>query len=228
MSRTLTWKARGGLALVACAALVATAAAAPAQAGSMSFYKSSGRMVDTSWLEVGELPGGVPGNIHFGWMLVEDLGQGNANVFGEVIDLTCPEGVIPEDPWGGGHGEEEPDNGCVHEGARWIEGGDVTFTLDRKLDEATLTGTLDVYGHDGSAGNPAANITWTGVGDTSSSTVAVRETYDGSTFQYRYSFTGREATVDGNIGAMIYDDADGEWSLAQMGSFRNMERSRTR
>lgn len=227
MSRTLTWKARGALALAACAALVATAAAAPAQAGSMSFYKSSGRMVDTSWLEVGELPGGVPGNIHFGQMFVEDLGGGNANVFGVVFDLTCPEGVIPEGP-GGGHGEEEPDNGCVHEGERWIEGGDVTLTLDNKLSEATLTGTLAVYGHDGPAGNPVANITWTGVGDTFRSTFSGRDTSGGTTSQYRYSLTGREATVDGNIGAMVFDDAEGEWSAAQMGTFRQMDRFRTR
>lgn len=230
MTRTLSWKTRAALALATSATLVATTAVA-AQAGSMWFSRSSGRIVTASWLEVGELPGNVPGNIHFGSMSVEDLGEGAAAVFGEVYDLTCPEGVIPEDPWGGGHGDEggELDNGCVHEGVRWIEGGDVTFTLDKRLAGATLTGNLDVYGHDGDpAGSPAVNISWTGTGDTYKSTITGRDSDGSSSYQYRYAFSGRAATTTGNMGAMVFDDAEGEWSLAEMGTYRQLDKSRQR
>lgn len=227
MTRTRQGTARAALALAAGVALVASVAA-PAQASSMSLSKSSGRVVMTSWLEVGELPGGVPGNIHFGSMSVEDLGRGNASIFGDVVDLTCPEGVIPEDPWGGGHGEEPRTDGCVHEGVRFIEGGDVTFTIDNKLGSAKLTGTLAVFGHDGPSGSPRANIVWTGVGDVYKSTFGGTETFGNTTYRYRYSFTGRAATVSGAIGAMVFDDVEGEWSTAEMGTYRQMDQSRTR
>lgn len=48
------------------------------------------------------------------------------------------------------------------------------------------------------------------------------------TYSYRYNFSGRSATVSGNIGAMVFDDVAGEWSEAQMGSYRSMDRGRTR
>ena len=212
------------VALLAGLGLVATAG--PAQAASMSFYKSSGRVANVDWLEVGTLPG-VGGNIHFGYMYVEDLGRGQANVFGVVEDLQCPDGFIPEGP-GGGHGEEPEESPCENLGARFIEGGDVTFTMDRKYTTGRLTGTLAVFGHDGPLGNPPVDMTLTGFGDTFSSTE--RYTYDDGTSSgsYRYSFTGRAATVSGRIGPMVFDDVAGEYSSASMGAFKNVSRDRTR
>lgn len=219
-----------GVAFAAAFALLfAVLSATPASAGSMYFSKSSGSTASASWLEVGTLPGGVPGNIHFGYLTIEDLGNGNAYVWGEVYDLTCEPGVIPDGPGGGGHGEEEEPSdpeGCVGEGARWIEGGDVAFKMDRKLSKATLTGTLQVFGHDGPSGAPAVNMTLTGVGSTYKSVESGTFTYDNETYRYRYNFSGRDAEVSGNIGAMVFDDVDGEWSYAQMGSYRSMDRSR--
>lgn len=201
--------------------------AVPASASSMYFSKSSGTMASASWLEVGELPGGVPGNIHFGYLTIEDLGNGNAQIWGEVYDLTCPEGVIPEGP-GGGHGEEEPsESPCIDEGARFIEGGDTTFRMDRKLSQATLTGTLNVFGHDGPSGAPAVDMTLTGIGSAYKSTESGTWTDEFGTSSYRYSFSGRDAAVSGNIGAMVFDDVAGEWSYGQMGSYRSMDRGRT-
>lgn len=210
------------------ALLLAVLTAAPASAGSFYFSKSSGTTASATWLEVGTLPGGVPGNIHFGSLVIEDLGGGSANVWGEVYDLTCEPGVIPDGP-GGGHGEEPTaPEGCVHEGARFIEGGDVVFEMDRKLSSATLTGTLQVWGHDGPSGAPAVNMTLTGFGDLYKSVEGGTFTDSSGTYSYRYNFSGRSATVSGNIGAMVFDDVAGEWSEAQMGSYRSMDRGRTR
>lgn len=227
VARHLTVAAAAAFAL-----LLAVLTATPASAGSMWFSKSSGSTANASWLEIGTLPGGVPGNIHFGSMYIEDLGNGEAGVWGEVYDLTCEPGVIPDGPGGGGHGleEEEPGapEGCVHEGARFIEGGDVTFTMDRKLSKATLTGTLQVFGHDGPAGAPPVNMTLTGVGDAYKSVESGTFTDSSGTYSYRYNFSGRDATVSGYIGAMVFDNVAGEWSTAQMGSYRSVDRGRTR
>lgn len=224
MNRPLT-RRLGTVAVALLTSLGLVATAGPAQAGSMYFSKSSGRMVDVSWLEVGTLPG-VQGNAHLGFMYVEELGRGGANVFGEVIDFECPEGVLPE--YGGGHGEEPSEDQCQEVGYRFINGGDVTFTMDRKYTQARLTGTLAVSDHDTPLGNPPVDITFTGVGETFSSTFTDRGSYDGTTYSFRYSFTGRAAVTSGSIGPMVFDDEAGEYSQATMGSFKNMSRDRTR
>lgn len=225
---TLSLRRRATVA--ACAVLLAGSAVAaqPASAGSLSFSKSSGRMATAEWLEVGTLPAPVLGNIHFGSMQIQELSGGNANVSGIVHDMTCPPGVIPAGP-GGGHGEPAPDDGCVVEAVRFIDGGAVKFAMDRRLTKATLTGTLNVVGHDGGpAGRPPVNMTLTGVGALSSS--EQRGTYsDGtSTYSYRYSFSGRAATITGNIGPMLFSDKPGEFSNGQLGTYRDASRSRTR
>lgn len=221
-----------------CTALLTTAAwlpAQPAQAGSMFLSKSSGRTASATWLEVGTLPGGVPGNIHLGDLWVEELSRDRVNVFGGVTDFTCPEGVT--DPgWGGPHSEpvvahEAPpeESPCTFEGFRFIEATPNTrFTMDRKLTSARLTGELAVFGHDGPAGRPVANMTLTGIGDSFTSTQSGRFSDGTSTFSYRYTFTGRAADVSGTIGAMVFDDHPDEWSDAQMGSYREASRQRTR
>lgn len=224
MNRPSTLRRAGTVlaALLTSLALVVTAA--PAQAGSMFFSKSSGRMATLDWLEVGTLPG-VQGNAHLGTLFVEEQSRGGAYVFGYVLDLECPEGVTPGH--GGGHGEgEEPS--CTEVGFRFIDGGDVTFTMDRKFGKARLTGTLAVSDHGTPLGNPPVDITLTGVGNTYRSTDSGRYSDGTTSYSYRYSFTGRQASVSGRIGVMVFDDEPGEYSNAQMGAFRSASRDRIR
>ena len=227
MSRT---SARRRAAVSGCAVIMAVgtvAAAPPASAGSMSFSKSSGRMASAEWLEMGKLPG-ARGNAHFGNMQVIELSRGRADVYGVVVDLQCPVGVTPTPP--GGHGgPEEPANPCEVVDFRFIETGTAKFTMDRRLSKATLTGNLAVTGHDGAvAGRPAVNMVLTGVGATASSLETARFSDGTSSYSYRYSFTGRQATVSGSIGPMVFDDEAGEYSSAQMGSFRSLSRETRR
>ncbi len=153
-----------GASTVALSVVIAT----PASAGSMYFSKASGTMASTSWLEVGELPAtaNALGNAHFGDLWVEDLGRGRASAFGTVYDVQCDEGTVPYNP-GGGHGEPVEETGpCQLVGVRFIEGGSLSFTMDRKLTRATLTGTLNVGGghSEGPVGRPPVDITWLGDG----------------------------------------------------------------
>ncbi len=229
----------------ACAVSITTAAMtavvalpSPALAADMSFSRSSGTVASTTWLEMGELPAatGVPGNAHFGDLQVEDLGRGRARAFGIVYDVQCEEGVTPYLP-GGGHGEpvppteKEPAEQCTLELVRFIEGGSgLTFSIDRKLTKATLTGSLAVNsGHgQGPTGTPAVSITWNGVGAAYSSTESGSYTDDYGTYSYRYSFTGREAVVasGSRIGPMVFDDEAGESSTGQLGTYKQSSRSR--
>ena len=225
MSRT---SALRRAAVSGCAVIMAVgtvAAAPPASAGSMSFSKSSGRMVSAEWLEMGELPG-AQGNAHFGNMQVIEMSRGRADIYGVVMDLQCPDGVIPTPP-GGHHGPEEPANPCQVVDMRFIETGTARFTMDRKLSKATLTGNLAVVGHSGT-GRPPVNMVLTGVGATTSSLETGRFADGTTSYSYRYSFTGRQATVSGSIGPMIFDNVPGEYSSAQMGAFRSLTRETTR
>lgn len=219
---------RGRVAAATAAATLAISVGAttlPAHAGSMYFSKSSGTTAGASWLEVGTLPGPVQGNAHVGFLFVEDLGKGKARVFGGVEDYECPDGVLPDG--GGGHVEEPPQEpGCEFVDFRFIEGGNITFKMDRKFTSASLTGTLNVFGHDGPAGTPAVNMTWTGIGSSYKSTNTYSYTDEFGTYRSRYSFSGRQADVEGNIGPMVFDDEPGEYSSAEMGSYRSMDRGR--
>jgi hypothetical protein len=209
------------------AALGAVALPSPALAGERFFSKSSSTVVSTSWLEVGQLPG-VDGNAHIGELQVEDLGRGRARVFGYVVDLTCADGQVPSIP--GGHGEEPVEGACAVAGERFVEGGQVTFTIDKKLTAATLTGTLAVgSGHGDPTVSPPVNITWTGVGATYSEKVTDSGVDEFGTYRFSYSFTGRQAVVGqgSRIGAMVFDDEAGESSEAQMGTQRSSSRSRS-
>lgn len=239
MSRTLL---RRGLAVTCTtvAMTVVVAAPSPALAADMSFSRSSGTVASTTWLEIGELPAAAnaPGNAHFGELQVEDLGRGRARAFGIVYDVQCQDGVTPYLP-GGGHGGEPappegeaPVEGCTLELVRFIDGGSgLTFTVDRKLTRATLTGTLAVSsGHgEGPTGAPPVDITWTGFGDAYSNTQSGSFTDEYGTYSYRYSFTGRSAAIaaGSRIGPMLFDDEPGESSTGQLGSFRESTRSRS-
>lgn len=234
MSRTAL---RRTLAVAATTAAMTAVVAAPspALAGSSFFSKSSGTLAATSWLEVGELPpaANAPGNAHFGDLIVEDLGRGRTNVFGTVYDVQCEPGTVPYNPGGGhggGHGEPPPEGPCVLVGTRFIEGGSLTFSIDRKLSRATLTGTLAVgSGHGGPTGSPAVDVTWTGIGETYSSTERGTFTDSSGTYSYRYSFTGRQAAIaaGSRIGPMVFDDEAGEYSDGSLGRYRSASRGRS-
>ncbi|SDN10957.1 hypothetical protein SAMN05660642_04064 [Geodermatophilus siccatus] len=218
--------------VTAAAAALAVAVPSPALAGDLFFSKSSGIQVSTTWLEVGELPpaADVPGNAHFGDLYVEDLGNGRARVFGTVHDVECDEGTTPQLP-AGGHGEPAPADGpCQLLGTRFVEGGQVTFTVDKKLTTARLTGTLAVgSGHGDTPGSPAVDITWTGVGDTYSERQSGTFVDEYGTWTYRYDFTGRDAVVTSGsrIGPMVFDDEPGESSESLLGRYRSSDRQRS-
>ncbi|MGY1672217.1 hypothetical protein [Geodermatophilus sp. SYSU D00710] len=224
---------RLGTVAVSAAALAVVVAPSPALAGDLFFSKTSGTTASVTWLEVGELPpaAGAPGNAHFGDLFVDDLGNGRASVFGSVSDVECDDGVTPYLP-GGGHGEPAPEDGpCRLLGVRFVEGGQVTFTMDRKYTTATLTGTLAVgSGHgETSTSAPPVSITWTGVGDTYSERRSGTIVDEFGTWTYRYDFTGREAVVapGSRIGPMVFDDEAGEYSESQLGRYRSSDRQRS-
>lgn len=217
------------------AAAVPALVAAPASAGGdMFFSKSSGTTVSTSWLEAGQIVG-VAGNWHFGELFVEATSRGRAQAFGTVFDVTCPDGVAPQNPGGhGGHGFDAPppeEPACVLEGIRFLDAApsQLTMSLDRRLTTATLKGRLSVGdGHGASTAGPAVDVVLNGVGSTYSGTESGTYTDEYGTYTYRYSFTGRDAVVaDGSrIGPMVFDDEPGESSTARMGTFRSSSRQR--
>ena len=228
MSRTLL---RLGVTALSTAALAAVALVpSPALASSMYFSKSSGTFAQVSWLEVGTLQG-VAGNAHFGDMRVEDLGRGRVSAFGIVFDVLCEDGVTPYNP-GGGHGEAPPEGPCQSVGERFIEGGTLALTIDRKFATARLTGNLQVQSH-GPAGDatarPPVDTTWTGTGPLFSERTSTTFTDEFGTQTFRYSFTGRDATIAPGsfIGAMGFDDEPGESSKARLGSYRDVSRGRS-
>ncbi|WP_089403510.1 hypothetical protein [Geodermatophilus saharensis] len=223
---------RLGTVAVSTAAL-AVVAPSPALAGDLFFSKSSGTTASVTWLEVGELPeaANAPGNAHFGDLFVDDLGGGRASVFGSVHDVQCDDGVTPYLP-GGGHGEPAPEDGpCRLLGIRFVDGGQVTFTIDRKFTTATLTGTLAVGSGHGEtpASAPPVSITWTGVGDIYSERQSGTFVDEYGTYRYRYDFTGRDAAVapGSRIGPMVFDDEAGEHSDSRIGRYRSSDRQRS-
>ena len=229
MSRTLCRLAvaAASAAAVSLVALVPS----PAVAGSLFFSKSSGTTATISWLEMGTLPAAANalGNAHFGDLFVEEMSRGRARAFGTIYDLDCQPGVVPQRP--GGHGEQPTVPGCKLVGTRFLSGGTgLSFSIDRTLTTAKLTGSLsvgDAHG-EGPVGAPPVSIVWKGYGDLRSFSDSGRFTDEFSTYTYRYSMTGRSATLAGGsrIGPMIFDDEPGESSTADMGRYRSSDRSR--
>lgn len=216
------------LAAAALAVPLVIATAGTASAGSKWTYKSSGSFASVSWMEVGDLPDPVLGNYHVGYLDVR--GDKVVDVSGEVYDWTCPEDELPPES-GGGHGGEEPDTNCRLESVRFIYGerGAVTFSVDRKLNAATLVGNLTVSDHEGAGeATPPVNMTWTGIGGTSKSTSTFTYTDpSGEKWTSRTTETGREGDIEGNIGVMVFDDEGGEFSYGSFGTYRVDERSVT-
>lgn len=185
----------------------------------------AGEDVSLDWTEFGELPG-VAGNAHVGTLWVG--GEGWAD--GKVVDWTCPEGEQP--PSGGGHGEdphaaeewpEEPETNCVQESVRFMWSDEtLELTMDRKLDEATITGTLEVQDHDGgSGGSPTVDITVTGTGEVSMESGRGKWADEYDSGSYSYSSTSREGTVDGFIGLMGFADDSDDLSSARMSTYKS-------
>lgn len=207
------------------------ALAGPSDASDRWTYRSTNNSAATQWIEFGALPGGVEGNVHVGSL--EVYGGTEADVWGEVNDWTCPEGELPPD--GGGHGEEEeePETNCILHSTRFVYGyGDeVSFTIDRKLGSAKLTGTLTVEDHDGGfSGRPPVSITWTGVGDLSTYSNTGKFTDGNSTTYWKETGSSRDAAIaDGSfIGAMGFTDDADDTSSGYFSSGKYYERNVTR
>jgi hypothetical protein len=214
------------IAAAALAVPLVVATASTAVAGSKWSYRSSGSFASTSWVEMGEIPG-VAGNVHVGWL--DARGDQLVDVFGEVIDWSCPEGVQP--PTGPGHGEEPEETECVLESQRFVfaDPARVTLTVDRKLASARLVGTLEVSDHGGETqASPPVDVTWTGIGTASRQTSYSTYTDDsGARFTTRSTETIRQGDVEGRIGAMVFDDEDGETSDGAFGTYRMDDRGST-
>lgn len=209
--------------------------APPADARSSSTYRASGRAASTDWIQWDETAIGTTfGNTHVGYLDAEETSRGLAVVFGYIDDFDCEEG---EFPGFGGHAEEsedgledEPEEGlCDWIGSRFIEGWDIPFTMDKKLQAARLTGQLTVYGgghgDGGVVGEPMADIIWTGVGDTFTSRYTSRWREGNSSGSDSYRATSREATMSGFIGPMGFHP---DWSGGSLYSFNWSYRERTK
>ena len=217
------------LIVVAATALAMTAA--PALAGSMSLYKQSSRAAQTFWIQVDGIPTGSSplGNVHVGDLFVYQTSPGQGDVFAFIDDFDCEPGKLPG---GGGHGfeeEEEEPSGCEYVGSRVAEGSGLTFTIDRKLTTARLTGQLTVYGgghgDGGVIGTPNADITWTGVGPLIKQSSTWTYNDGTTTYSDRYRSTDRNAVMSGTLGPMGFDP---ELSGGQISKFSSMSKSRTR
>lgn len=209
---------------------LAVAVATPAEAGSRWSYRSTDLTASASWMEMGTLPGGVAGNVHVGFLEVSKSGW----AYGQVIDWTCPEGELPPSH-GGGHGElaaddwEEPETNCVAESFREIYGDGLDVRISKKLDAATVTGTLQVSDHEtGTGGAPAVSMTFTGFGDVASSSWIEKGSEGTSSWVYKYESRTRQATVDGAIGAMGFTDDADDVSSASLAETKTYERGSTR
>ena len=208
------------LAILAITPVVTLTMTAPADAASRWMSKSSQTSASAEWTEHGQL-NGVGGNVHIGYLEARTSASGG-EVWGEVIDYQCEEGEVPGGGGHGGHGEftaeydEEPEPACDVMSFRWIEADDVSFSVDRKLNTARLTGTLFVDNH-GTAATPPVDMTWNGTGVLSRNVWYERGSEGGSRYLYKYESTSRQADVTGSIGAMGFtDDTDDEsWGSIQ-------------
>lgn len=198
------------LAAVACAAvstLITTSA--PAQAGPDSFLsRTTGFVGITSWVQYFDFPGDLYGNVHVGFLQAFETAPGAADVFAYIDDYDCPEGVYP-DPFGG-------PGACTYAGARQLQGTGIAFTVGQKASTATLKGSLTASTpgdpHTGEGGTTIglapADFTWTADGDVARSRSTYR--YDdgnGTTISETYSTTSRQASMSGQLGPMLFQEA---------------------
>lgn len=202
--------------------------AGPALAGSMYLFKESGRAAQTSWTQIdGTDPGTSPvGNVHVGSLYVFETSNGHGDAFAYIDDWDCEPGELPD---GGGHGFEEEPSGCTYLGFRYGEGFGLSFTMDRKLEKAHLSGQITVYGgghgEGGVVGTPTANITWTGVGPVIKQSSTWRYNDGSSSYTDRYRSSDRNALMSGTLGPMGFDP---DLSGGFMSIFQSMSKGRTR
>lgn len=213
--------------------LVATLLAATLVAGVVATasargkpFRTDGTNASTYWTQVDGPPAADPttqpfGNVHVGWLDVWQTSTGKGEAFAWIEDFRCPEGVLP---YHGGHGEEPTGPTCEWIGSRNGYGKDMAFTIDKKLTTARLTGRLTMtaggHGGDGTVvGNPKADITWKGTGNTYRSAGTYRSSDGASRWMDRYTYTSRQATMGGILGPMGFDPALSGGSLS---SYRGM------
>ncbi len=212
------------LAATTVAALLA-ASASPADAGSRSNSRWSGQNASAWWTQQDEVSGPF-GNLHVGSLYAYSTTKGKGDAYAFIEDWDCDPGEVPGWP---GHDEEPTEDGlCDWVGFRWGEGYNMSFTVDRKLNSATLSGqlTLSAGGHGGGpAGQPMVNMRWTGSGDVTSSTSTYRYRDGGSSYSESYRSSWRQATVSGTLGAMGFAP---DTSGGSISSFDMRSRSRTK
>lgn len=188
----------------------------------------------TDWTQWDGTPvGSSPfGNVHVGFLSAEETSKGLADVYGAIEDYDCEPGELPG---GGGHFvEEEPveepiEEGCEWLGFRFIEGIDIPFTMNRKLESGQLTGQLTVsgggHGEGGVLGRPFADVIWTGIGDVTTTRYTSRWRDGDSWGSDSYRASGRSATMSGTIGSMGFDP---DWSGGSLYSYSTSYRQRTK
>lgn len=220
---------RAGLLGPALVVLLLTLTLAPAaHAGSSSSYRSTGQAASTDWTQWDGTPvGSTFGNVHVGFLNADETSKGLASVFGWIDDFDCEEGEVPGF---GGHEEDEPEEGlCDWVGSRFIEGYDVPFSMDKKLERARLTGQLTVYGgghgDGGVVGQPFADVVWTGIGDVTTSRYTSRWREGDSWGSDSYRAKTRSTVMSGNIGPMGFDP---DWSSGGLWSYSTSYRERTK
>ena len=211
-------------------ALVATLSlAAPALAGSSYISKSTGKSADAYWTQIDGIPVGTGpfGNVHVGYLSVYETSKGVGDVFVYIDDFDCEEG---EEPYGGGHGFEE-EGGCDYVGSRFGEGFGLSFTVDRKLNTASLVGSVTMTsggGHGGGGevvGNPPINMSWSAQGNVIKDWYTYRYNDGTTTYMDRYRANYRMASLSGTIGPMSFDPA---LSGGTISSFSAFSKSRTK
>lgn len=212
--------------LLTVALSVLATAAAPALAGSKYMSKTTGVGAQTWWTQVdGTDPGSAFGNVHVGWLYAYETSNGLGDAFVYIDDWDCPPGQLPTD---GGHGDPEP-TGCTWIGSRQGEGYGLSFQVDRKLENAHLSGQLTLFGggHGGGGvvGRPTADITWTGTGALRKSSSTWRYNDGTTTYSERYSSSDRSAVMSGSLGSMGFDP---DLSGGSISSFRSTTKSQTR
>lgn len=202
----------------------------PVDAGSMYLSKTTGTNASAYWTQVdGTEPGTTTfGNVHVGFLDAYETGSGRGDVFVFIDDFDCAAGELPG---GGGHGDEPPSDGCVYLGSRIGEGYGLDFSVDRKLNRASLVGriTMTSGGGHGEPGNvvgqPPVDMTWTGTGTVASGSTTYRYRDGNTTYSGTYRSKSRQATLGGILGPMSFDPA---LSGGSMSTFSDFSKTRTK
>lgn len=211
--------------LVATIAGLLAAFPSASAAGSSYISRTTGLAADAYWTQVDGTPTGSSpfGNVHVGWLYAYETAKGVGDAFVYISDFDCEPGQLPN----GGHGEE---NGCTYLGDRFGEGFGLAFSVDKKLQSASLQGRLEMRqgGHGepgGVVGNPSVDMTWTGGGNLVRSTSTYRYNDGTSSYTDRYRSSSRQASLGGILGPMSFDP---DLSGGSISSFSAFSKGRTR